>query len=74
MVVAAKDVLLEDPGMANHANRVIWAQKVAADALVEAERIMWGVCMNATIQANGIASTDPQILTAVNAVINVFAQ
>lgn len=70
---AAWDVLYEDAGTANHANRILWAADVWRDAPAMAERMMWGVCANATVQANGEATTDADLQNAVNALINTFA-
>jgi hypothetical protein len=72
-VVAAKDIFNEDPGTTNHTNRLAWATKVIDGAPGQAERMLWGLVSDTTIQANGDASTDGQIQTAVNSLIDFFA-
>jgi len=71
---AAYDILNEDAGTANHANRVIWANQTLADAKSKAEQMMWGLVTNATIAAAGDAATDNDIQFVVNSYINSFAQ
>ena len=70
---AATDVLNEDPGTANHANRLVWAGSALDNATAMAERMMWGVLSNATIQANGESSTDNDIQFVVNSLIDSYA-
>jgi hypothetical protein len=72
-VNAAKDIFNEDGGTANHANRLIWATKVLDGAPAQAEHMMWGIVSDATIQANGDGSSDAQIQTAVNSLVNFMA-
>lgn len=71
---AAYDILNEDAGTANHANRVIWANQALADAQGKAEQMMWGLVTNATIAAAGDAATDNDVQFVVNSYINSFAQ
>jgi len=70
---AAMDVLNEDSGTTNHANRVIWAKDALVNADSVATRMMWGVLGNATIQSNGEASSDNDVQYVVNGLINTFA-
>ena len=70
---AAQDILNEDPGTTNHANRVILANNSLRDTAIEAERLMWGVVGNTTIQTNGDSSSDQEIQNAVNGLIDTFA-
>jgi len=72
-VNAAKDIFNEDAGTANHANRVTWATKVLDGAPAQAEHMLWGIVSDATIQANGDSSSDTQIQTAVNSLVNFMA-
>lgn len=69
----ALDVLNEDPGTTNHADRVVWAKQALIDPTTEANRMFWGVLGNATIQASGEASTDNDILYVVAGLIDVYA-
>lgn len=71
-VKAAQDVLNEDPGTTDHAKRVAWANAALSDANGMAEKLMWGVLGNSTIQASGDASTDNDIQFVVNGLIPVY--
>jgi hypothetical protein len=71
---AAYDILNEDPGYTNHANRVIWARQALGDTKSKAEQMMWGVVTNATIAAAGDDATDNDIQFVVNSYIDSFAQ
>src|SRR4029077_4215408 len=70
---AAYDVLNEDPGTANHANRILWAN----DTLAYAERMMSlemaMVVKNPTIQAEGDNAADGDIQFVVNGLVDYFA-
>lgn len=75
---AAYDIHNEDPGTANHANRVTWANVIlnGTTAQVEAaamQHLRYAVASNATIQAAGDASTDNDVQYVVNSQINTFA-
>jgi len=70
---AAQDVLNEDAGTENHAARVVWAQDALVNAESAANRMMWGLLGNATIQSSGESSTDNDIQFVVNGLINTFA-
>ena len=70
---AAQDILAEDPGTENHAARLTWAKNALVNTASEAERFLWAVCGNATIQAAGEAATDNDIQYVVNGNINTFA-
>jgi hypothetical protein len=71
---ASGDVLNEDPGTANHAVRAKWATHALQDAQAMAERMLWAVCSNATIQASGDASTDADLQFVVNSWLDSFAK
>jgi hypothetical protein len=70
---AAWDILYEDPGTTNHANRLVWAADVWRDAPAMADRMLWGVCSNTAVQAGGEATTDVDVQNAVNGLIDMFA-
>ena len=73
---AAWDIVNEDAGTENHANRLIWAEDVlggVANAETRAKRIFGLVLSNATIQSSGDASTDNDIQFVVNSFINTVA-
>lgn len=71
---AAYDILNEDPGYANHANRIIWARQALANAAGKAEEMLWGIVTNPTIAAAGESATDNDIQFVVNSYIDSFAQ
>ena len=58
----------EDPGTANHANRLAWANKIFSDYDADLDYEYRWLCSNATIQAAGVAATD----TDVEYVVAVF--
>lgn len=70
---AAQDVMNEPANIANHAARVAWATVALNDAPAMAERFLWGVVGNASIQTSGDASTDNDIQFVVNSLIDTFA-
>jgi len=73
---ASADILNEDAGTTNHANRVLWANQVLtenADGPM-VRSISVGTAQNATIAAAGAeAATDNDILFVVNGLIDTFA-
>ncbi len=74
-VVAAETVRTEAASVANHTERLKWAQKVFLDPSVEALRMTWAVLAQnraATLAAITGAS-DAAVQTAVDAAVNVFA-
>ena len=70
---AAYNVLNEDPGTANHANRIVWAN----NALDNPERMMSLemslVVQNPTIQAEGDNAADSDIQFVVNGLVDPYA-
>lgn len=77
---AASDIRNEDPGTANHLNRLDWAKRITRTTNgidAEAERVAWGVMQNATIQAavaaNPESVTDNDVQFVVNSLINEYA-
>jgi len=70
---AALDVLNEDPGTTNHANRLVWAKEALVNADTVAERMFWGILQNATIAAAGDEATDNDVQFVVNSLIDTFA-
>lgn len=71
---AAVDVINEDPGTSNHANRVIWANQVFTDPIVKAKEMKYGILQNATVQTLGNSTTDNDIQFVVNGLINSYAK
>lgn len=70
---AAYDIMNEDVGTANHANRIIWAKSALADPGPKATEMIWQVLSNATIASSGENSTDNDIQFVINGLINNFA-
>jgi len=68
----AQEILGEDVGTDNHANRLVWANAVISGekTKAEADKFMWPIIGLGTI--NG-ASTDNDILWAVAQFVNMFA-
>jgi hypothetical protein len=69
----AVDILNEDAGAANHANRLIWAEKVKHNLLVEATRFLVHVCENATIAAALPNAVDSDVKYVVASNLNTYA-
>lgn len=70
---AARDVLNEDAGTANHALRVKWAASVFDDVNRAGADLIPFLAANATIAAAGDAATDNDIQFVVNGSINTLA-
>jgi len=73
---AASDILNEDAGTTNHANRVLWAKQVLTEnndgPMVK--RLSVAVAQNSTVAAAGAESaTDNDIQFVVNSFINSHA-
>lgn len=64
-------VLGEDPGTSNHANRLIWANRVLTgqESISEAEKFMWPM-LYIGIDGN---SADGDISSAVSSLVDLFA-
>jgi|LGOV01.1.fsa_nt_gb hypothetical protein len=69
----AKDIFLEAPSTAHHAERLIWAVEMLRDSGdgAKVEQVFRAVCV--LLQDSGETSTDAQIQTAVGQVVNHFA-
>lgn len=74
--VAARNVVNEDPGTANHAERFVWASKARQNPdniLNEAHQWMLAVLDNPTIAAAGNASTDNDVQFVVDSLVDTMA-
>ena len=58
MIVAASQVLTEDPATSNHANRLLWAAAVQADPQTEGGT-MWRAAMSSTTVVDAIKADNP---------------
>lgn len=74
-VVAAEAIRNEAGSVANHANRLVWAAKVFADPVSEAQRMLWAaLAANAAATVAAIEQvTDAALQTIVNNAVNTFA-
>lgn len=73
---AARDVINEDPGTTNHANRLVWAvhiRKSIDNMQAMTRRWMVAVLDNATVAAAGNAATDNDVQFVVNALVDTMA-
>ena len=69
---AAQDIINEAPDTASHAARLVWAKESLLHADDAAEKMMWAVVGNASIQATGEACTDNDVQFVVNSNVNQF--
>lgn len=74
-IISAEQIKDEDPGTANHANRLIWAAAVFSNPRAESERMYW-----ALLAANNAATviqienaTDEAIQGQVDDHVDLFA-
>jgi hypothetical protein len=74
-VVSATNIITEGTGVANHANRLLWAKQVFADPAKAGMQMMWPVLAQnkAALLSDIIGATDATVQTAVDAAVNVFA-
>jgi hypothetical protein len=75
---AAYDVLNEDPGTENHADRLTWANVIlggddAATAAKVYAHMKYAIASNATIQGNPDGASDNDIQFVVNSQLNTLA-
>lgn len=70
---AATNVLNEAVATANHTNRVVWAKSALNDAPAMAEKMMWAVCANASLQSSGNAALDSDIQFVINSLVDTFS-
>lgn len=76
VLIAARAVILENPATVNHAARLVWATAAVQDAAAlaaKAESMFVGVASDGAIQDAGLAATDAQIQSTVNALVNYYA-
>jgi hypothetical protein len=74
-VVAAETIRNDQAPPANQAARLVWSAKVMQNPVVEAKRMLWAVlASNKNSSVSQIqASTDAQLQTAVDSVVDLFA-
>ena len=69
---AATDISVEDPSTASHSQRIAWARRVFDDPVGWAEKAVWTVMQNGTVQADPTAATDSDVQFVVNSNIATF--
>jgi hypothetical protein len=73
VAVAAQAVLIESDQTVNHAARLAWARKALDDPGAMVGRMAYAIAGNGVVGSSGDATTDAQLLTAVNGLIDAFA-
>ena len=71
--VAAMDVLAEDPGTENHANRLIWAASAKDNPKGAATAMLSDIITNATIRAALPTPVDSDVQFVVNSFVDTYA-
>jgi len=70
---ASYDITNEDPGTANHAERLVWAKNTMKDPSTAMMQMVWLVLQNPTVVADGTSFVENDIQFAVNSNINNIA-
>jgi hypothetical protein len=77
VMTAIQDIMNEDPGTPDHANRYAWAQWANVNTSIASIYFMWGLAMNPSIQASvaadpsGLSVPDNDIQFVVNSNISL---
>ena len=74
LVEAAVDVMNESPATEDHAQRMAWARRVLSDPVGWAEKAIWKVLENATIQAAPTEAADGDVQFVINALVNTLSK
>ena len=74
--VAADDIRIEDGAVENHANRIIWAKQAFANPIGMADQMLTSIIISNRAAEVGaiLGATDAAIQSAVDAVVDIFAQ
>ena len=70
---AAVDIEAEDPGTANHANRIAWAASVKTNRKAVARSMLESVLENVVIAADVAGALDADVQFQVNSLVDTFA-
>lgn len=73
ITIAARNVLAEDSQTANHENRLAWAKRAITSPETEADRMIWAVLANPTIQSDPVNASDGDFQFEINSQVNNFA-
>lgn len=71
--IAARDILVEDAGTANHANRIIWATAAQKNCKAMGGVMVVDVLKNGTIAADVAGASDNDIQFVVNSLVDTYA-
>lgn len=71
---ACQIVLGEANNTTNHAARLSWAKETLIDPEAMANKTIWTIVHDSTIQTKGTGASDAEIQTAVNSNIDNFAK
>ena len=71
---AAVDIINEPTATEDHSQRMSWARKVLADPVGWAEKAIWKVLENATIQASPATAQDSDVQFVVNSIVNTLSK
>lgn len=71
--VSAQKILVEPVNTPNHAQRLVWAKSALLDARQAADRMMWGLVSDPTVQSAGESITDAQLQVIVDSLVNTFS-
>ena len=74
LVKAAVDIVNESAATEDHSQRMAWARRVVSDPLGWAEKAIWKVLENATIQAAPSEATDSDVQFVVNSLVNTLSK
>jgi hypothetical protein len=74
IVKAAVDVMNESTATEDHSQRMTWARRALSDPLGWAEKAIWKVLENATIQSAPTEATDNDVQFVVNALVNTLSK
>lgn len=75
VIIAAEGIRTEDPGTANHANRLLWLKQAFRSPATEAVTMLKALlAANKDLEISAIlAATDEQIQAKVDAAVDAFA-
>lgn len=70
---AAYDITNEDPGTANHTERLAWAKDAMKNPSTAADQMLWMILQNQTILDSGVNFSENDIQFAVNSNVDYLA-
>lgn len=73
VAVSAQKILVELDTTLNHAARLAWARKALADPQGMVKKMSYALAADAVVSAKATATTDAELQTAVDALIDSFS-